>query len=72
MQEGYGIQLSVNSVKLLNKIGFSSLQEEDKFTPEKIDFYSSNIAKICELNISDFNTVPSGFNFNLILTNKFS
>ena len=56
MQEGYGIQLSVNSVKLLNKIGFSSLQEEDKFTPEKIDFYSSNIAKICELNISDFNT----------------
>jgi len=38
MQEGYGIQLSVNSVKLLNKIGFSSLQEEDKFTPEKIDF----------------------------------
>ena len=25
MDEGYGIQLSVNSVKLLNKIGFTSL-----------------------------------------------
>ena len=56
LQEGYGVQLSVNSVKLLNKIGFSNLQDKDKSTPEKIDFYSSNITKICELNISDFNT----------------
>jgi len=39
MDEGYGIQLSVNSVKLLNKIGFTSLTEEEKFNPKKIDFY---------------------------------
>ena len=39
MDEGYGIQLSVNSVKLLNKIGFTLLTEDEKFNPKKIDFY---------------------------------
>ena len=33
IDEGYGIQLSVNSVKLLNKIGFTSLTKEEKFNP---------------------------------------
>ena len=57
LEEGYGIQLSVNSVKLLNEIGFDSIENKNKFTPEKIDFYSSdNSKKICELNISDFNS----------------
>ena len=42
MEEGYGIQLSVNSVKLLNKIGFTSFTEEEKFNPKKIDFRRSN------------------------------
>ena len=57
LEEGYGIQLSVNGVKLLNEIGFDRIQIEDKFTPEKIDFYSNNnLKKICELNISDFNS----------------
>ncbi len=37
--EGYGIQLSNNSIKLLNRIGFNSLDNKDKFNPEKIDFY---------------------------------
>ena len=56
LEEGYGIQLSVNSVKLLNEIGFDKLNEKEKFNPNKIDFYSvSNLKKICELNISDFN-----------------
>ena len=35
IDEGYGIQLSVNSIELLNKIGFSSLTEEEKFNPKK-------------------------------------
>ena len=57
LEEGYGIQLSVNGVKLLNEIGFDRIQIKDKFTPEKIDFYSNNnLKKICELNISDFNS----------------
>ena len=55
--EGYGVQLSVNSIKLLNKIGFEKLQNEEKFFPEKINFYSNNnFTKICELDISDFNS----------------
>ncbi len=56
MDEGYGIQLSVNSVKLLNKMGFTSLTEEEKFNPKKIDFYEiKNSKKICDLDISKFN-----------------
>ena len=57
LEEGYGIQLSVNSVKLLNKIGFNKFQNDQKFSPDKINFYSiKNLSKICDLNISDFNT----------------
>ena len=57
LEGGYGIQLSVNSIKLLNEIGFDKLENSEKFTPEKIDFYSNeNLKKICELNITDFNS----------------
>ncbi len=57
LEEGYGIQLSVNSIKLLNEIGFHKLENNKKFTPEKIDFYSNeNSKKICELDISNFNS----------------
>jgi salicylate hydroxylase len=57
LEEGYGVQLSVNSIKLLNEIGFKKFQNNDKFTPEKINFYSNkNSNKICELYISDFNS----------------
>ena len=56
LEEGYGIQLSVNSVKLLNQIGFSKFQNDKKFNPDKINFYSTkNSNKICDLKISDFN-----------------
>ena len=40
LEKGYGIQLSVNSVKLLNKIGFQNIDQINKFNPNKIDFYS--------------------------------
>ena len=57
LREGYGIQLSVNCIKLLNKIQFDKLENDEKFNPDKINFYSvKNSNKICELNISDFNT----------------
>ncbi len=57
LKEGYGIQLSVNSIKLLNKIQFDKLESSEKFNPDKINFYSvKNSNKICELNISNFNT----------------
>jgi len=61
-EEGYGIQLSVNSIKLLNEIGFNKLNDEEKFHPNKIDFYSNEkLDKICELNISDFNSQESKY-----------
>jgi len=58
LEEGYGVQLSVNSIKLLNKIGFEKFEINEKFTPEKINFYSNeNLNKICELDITVFNSV---------------
>ena len=57
LEEGYGIQLSVNSVNLLNQIGFSKFQNDKKFNPDKINFYSiKDTNKICDLKISDFNS----------------
>ena len=57
LDEGYGIQLSTNSIRLLNKIGFNTLKSKNRFSPEKIDFYEINQEKkICDLNISEFNS----------------
>ena len=57
LEKGYGIQLSVNSIKLLNKIGFQNLNLAHQFNPKKIDFYSLlKKNKICDLDISNFNT----------------
>jgi len=57
LDEGYGIQLSTNSIRLLNRIGFNTLENKDRFNPEKIDFYEINQEKkICDLNISEFNS----------------
>ena len=57
LEKGYGIQLSVNSIKLLNKIGFQNLNLAHQFNPKKIDFYSLlKKNKICDLDISSFNT----------------
>ena len=57
LDEGYGIQLSVNSVKLLNQIGFDKFKDHKKFNPTKINFYSiKSLEKICDLDISDFNS----------------
>jgi len=57
LEKGYGIQLSTNSVELLNKIGFKKIDQLNKFNPNKVDFYSlQKKQKICDLNISEFNT----------------
>jgi len=56
LEKGYGIQLSVNSIKLLNKIGFQNIDLKEKFFPNWVNFYSlKNKNKICDLNISTFN-----------------
>ena len=57
LDEGYGIQLSVNSVKLLNQVGFNKFKDDKKFNPDKINFYSIKSSnKICDLDISQFNS----------------
>jgi len=56
LEKGYGIQLSVNSIKLLNKIGFQNINFNEKFFPNRVNFYSlKDKSKICDLNISAFN-----------------
>ena len=57
LEEGYGVQLSVNSIRILNEIGFRKFENNEKFTPEKINIYSyENSNKICELDITEFNS----------------
>ena len=61
-EKGYGIQLSVNSIKLLNKIGFQNISLDNKFHPNKVDFYSlKNKKKICDLDISAFNDTEAKY-----------
>ena len=37
LDEGFGIQLSANSVFILNKIGFNQLNINEKYYPPKLD-----------------------------------
>ena len=54
--EGYGIQLSVNSIKLLNKLNFNNLSASEFYFPTKVNFFNSNNPKkICDINLSQFN-----------------
>ena len=55
LEEGFGIQLSVNSVSILNKIGFNKIYSEKIFHPKKINFYSIANEKICDLSLTKFN-----------------
>ena len=57
LEEGFGLQLSANSVSILNKIGFNQQNENEKYYPSKLDFYSINYNKICDLDLTEFNFV---------------
>ncbi len=56
LNEGYGIQLSTNSISILNNIGFDKLNQKEKYHPSKLDFYSINSNKICDLDLTTFNS----------------
>ncbi len=56
LEEGYGIQLAPNSVSILNKIGLSGIDNNEFFNPTSLNFYSSDNHKICDLNLSRFNS----------------
>ena len=55
LEEGFGIQLSVNSVSILNKIGFNKIKSEKLYHPKKLNFHSITNDKICDLDITKFN-----------------
>ncbi len=56
LEEGYGIQLSSNSTKILNLIGFNKIENEKIFHPSGVDFYNIQNKKICSLDLTQFNT----------------
>ena len=56
LDEGYGIQLSSNAIKILNKINFERIDSQNLYNPKILDFYSINNKKICELNLAIFNS----------------
>jgi salicylate hydroxylase len=54
--EGYGIQLSVNSIKLLNSIGFKNISASEVSFPSKVNFIQANNSKkICDIDLTQFN-----------------
>ena len=61
LNEGFGIQLSANSVSILNKIGFDQLNKNEKYHPSTLDFYSINCNKICDLDLTIFNSVDGKY-----------
>ena len=61
LYDGYGIQISVNGIKLLNKIGFKEIAVHDIFYPRSINFYEAKNSKlISQIDISKYN---EGYNY---------
>ena len=56
LDEGFGVQLSVNGISILNKIGFNQQNKNEKYHPSKLDFYSIGCDKICDLDLTRFNS----------------
>ena len=61
LEEGYGIQLGTNAVKILNQINFDKINNEKIFNPKIIDFYNIQNKKICDLNLSKFNSIQAKY-----------
>ena len=55
LDEGYGIQLSTNSIKILNQIEFNKINDLKIFHPKGVDFYNIQNKKICDLDLTQFN-----------------
>tara|TARA_Y100001970_G_scaffold269395_1_gene361830 strand:+ start:4802 stop:5935 length:1134 start_codon:yes stop_codon:yes gene_type:complete len=56
LDDGYGIQLSVNSINLLNKIGFQKINASDVYFPKKVNFFNAkDLKKICDIDLAQFN-----------------
>ena len=44
-KDGYGIQLSVNSIRLLNQIGFKNINQNEIYNPKKLFLLTQKINK---------------------------
>ena len=55
LDEGYGIQLSTNSIKILNEINFTKINNEKLYHPKGVDIYNIQNKKICDLDLMQFN-----------------
>ena len=56
LDDGYGIQLSVNSIKLLNELGFKNIKANEVSFPNKVNFFDAkSCKKITDIDISKFN-----------------
>ena len=44
--EGFGIQLSVNGIFILNKIGFDQQDKNEKYYPLKLDLKTAQLTKL--------------------------
>ncbi|MFL2889840.1 MAG: FAD-dependent monooxygenase [Pelagibacteraceae bacterium] len=55
LDQGYGIQLSVNSISILNQIGFEKINYNEINNPSYLDFYNINYKKITDLDLTVFN-----------------
>ena len=55
LNEGFGIQLAINSISILNQIGFKEFNKSEIFNPKTLDFFS-NRNKVCDLDLTQFNT----------------
>ena len=56
LDEGYGIQLSANGIKILNQIGFKKINNKKIYHPKGVNFYNIQNKKICDLDLTQFNT----------------
>jgi len=61
LDDGFGIQLATNSVSILNKIDFQKINSKDIFHPTAVDFFTIKNEKICDLEISKFNSEYSKY-----------
>ena len=61
LDDGFGIQLATNSVSILNKIDFQKVNSKDIFHTKAVDFFTIRNEKICDLEISKFNSEYSKY-----------
>jgi len=61
LEQGFGIQLATNSVKILNQINFNKIDNKKIFHPKTLDFYNLKNEKICDLNLSKFNSIETKY-----------